>query len=157
MNIRMTKAKVNKPGALTCLRDDGSSTWQHSSAYLAYHDLVHYAVETTLGYGDAFLGLVAKGRDLDSFGTKNGVKDFYTAEEGWAEGIAGAIQWPMFSGGPFLSDEEVLHWLVKTCEANEANTPPITAEQIGRIREKVRMLHEQWDRLPPGGVMELTY
>ena len=157
MIIRLTKAKSEKPGTLTCLRDDGTCTWQRSSVYLAYHDLIHYAVETTLGYGNAFLGLVAKGRDIDSFGTKNGVKDVYTAEEGWAESIAGAIQWPMASSGPPLPDEEIHTLLVKTCETQRIPTPSITSEQIGQIRKKVRTLHERWDRLPPGGVLELTF
>jgi hypothetical protein len=157
MIIRLTKAKGDKPGTLTCLRDDGTTTWQRSTSYFAYHDLIHYAVETTLGYWNAFLGLVAKGRDLDSFGTKNGVKDVYTAEEGWAENIAGAIQWLTASSSPTLSNEEILTWLVKSAEAQAISPPCITAEQIGQIREKVRMLHARWDGLPPGGVMELTF
>jgi len=72
MIIRLSKGKNDKSGTLTCLRDDGSSTWQKSSDYFAYHDLIHYAVETTLGFRDAFLGLVAKGKGLDEFGTRNG-------------------------------------------------------------------------------------
>jgi len=157
MILRLTKPKGDKPGTFTCIRDDGSCTWQRSSDYFAHHDLIHYAVETTLGYGDAFLGMVAKGRDLDAFGTRNGVKDVYTAEEGWAEGIVGAIQWPTFSAGPSLSDAEVLAVLQQTCEAHAVPLPPITVEQIGQIRQKVRTLHEQWHRVPDGGVMELAF
>jgi hypothetical protein len=39
------------------------------SPFFAYHDLAHYAVETTLGPGQAFLGLVASGWDLGDFGS----------------------------------------------------------------------------------------
>ena len=64
MVIRLTKGKGEKPGTLTCVRDDGTTTWQKSSEYFARHDLMHYAVETTLGYmedGDLFRESAGKG------------------------------------------------------------------------------------------------
>ena len=32
------------------------------------HDLIHYVVETTLGYREAFFGLLAAGWDIQDFG-----------------------------------------------------------------------------------------
>jgi hypothetical protein len=47
--------------------------------------MLHYVVETTLGFREAFFGLIAQGRDIASFGTRDGKKDTYTQEEGDAE------------------------------------------------------------------------
>ncbi|HZO90422.1 MAG TPA: hypothetical protein VFB38_19000 [Chthonomonadaceae bacterium] len=157
MVIRLSKGKNGKPGTLTCIREDGSTTWQRSSDFFAYHDLIHYAVETTLGYKDAFLGLVAKGRDLDSFGTRDGVKENYTQEEGWAEGLAGLVQFAGYSGGPPMSDAELLETLAQTCAAREVSMPPITVEQLTQIRAKARDLHKRWAQLPKGEALELTF
>jgi hypothetical protein len=157
MVIRLSKGRNGGSRTLTCVRDDGTSTWQRSSDFFAYHDLIHYAVETTLGYREAFLGLVAQGRDLDSFGTRDGVKDVYTEQEGWAEGITGAVQWPMATGNPPMTDQDVWVSLVQTCEAHGAPPPPVTARQIGEIREIARELHRRWESVPEGGVMELTF
>ena len=62
---------VGKPTTITCIRDDGSITWQtygpHSD-FFAIHDLTHYAVETELGYKHGFFGMIAQGRDINDFG-----------------------------------------------------------------------------------------
>lgn len=157
MVIRLSKSKKNHAVTLTCLRVDGSCTWQPSSDYFARHDLIHYAVETTLGYTQAFLGLVAGGKDLDAFGTKNGVRDAYTAEEMWAESLVGLLQWPAISGGLPLTDAELFAMLTKTCADNHCPVPPLTPEQLASIREKVRALHQQWDELPEGDTLALTF
>ena len=155
MIIRLSKGRNEKPPTLTCLRDDGSCTWQRSSDYFARHDLIHYAVETTLGYREAFFGLVAQGRDLDAFGTRDGVNDVYTLEEGWAEGLVGLLQLPSF--GTPLSDEEMTRLLATICAGHGAPVPPITTEQLAQIRSRVRALHETWEQVPEGGAMELTF
>src|SRR5215212_10875200 len=126
MIIRLAKGKNGKPPTLTCVRDDGSSTWQRSTDYFAHHDLIHYAVETTLGYQEAFLGLVAAGKDLDAFGTRNGVKDVYTLQEGWAEALVGLLQLPAGAGGAPSSDQELLDQLAAICTEGGIPRPPVT-------------------------------
>jgi hypothetical protein len=153
MKIRLTKEADHKSGTTTFLRDDGSCTWQKSSAFFAKHDLIHYAVETTLGYREAFLGFVAGGRDLDSFGTRNGVKDLYTQQELWTEAIVGICQW---TDTP-LSNEELRATLMQTFDSNIGSAPDITERQLSEIRARAQELHHQWDLLPQGGTMELTF
>lgn len=157
MLIQFAKGKEGKPEVLTCVREDGSRTWQISSDYFVRHDLIHYVVESTLGYREAFLGLVAQGRDLDAFGTRDGKKDVYTQEEGWAEGIVGLLQWPSSGGGPALSDAELQAMLEKTCTDRGVSIPSIRSEQLASIRAQVRTLHEHWDRLPAGAKLELEF
>jgi hypothetical protein len=163
MILRFAKGKHGKGPSMTCIRDDGTTTWispaktNTTADFFARHDLVHYAVETGLGYDDAFFGLVAKGRDLDEFGTRDGMKDTYTLEAGLAEGIVGAVQFPDYNGGPPLSDAEAFETLRATFASVGAPEPPLTVEQFGRLRVRAAELHRQWDELPEGGVLELEF
>jgi hypothetical protein len=156
MIIRFTKGKKGKPDTLACVREDGSSTWEPSQVGIR-HDLIHYAVETVLGYKDAFFGLVAGGRDISDFGTKNGKKDTYTAQEAWAEHIVGLLQWPSVAGGPALSPAEFLDMLTATQAASGTPVPTITTEQLVQIRSLVDSLHARWAALPPGNTLEVEF
>ena len=155
MHIRFTRGKKGKPDTLTCVREDGSSTWEPSKVGIP-HDLLHYAVETTLGYRSAFYGLVAGGRDIASFGTKDGVKDVYTDEELWAEGIVGTLQWPAL-GRSRLSEAESLALIENYFQEQGHPVPPLTVEQLEQIRAKARELLRQWDALAEGAFLALSF
>ena len=64
MQITLEKRKDGSV-VLRLKRNDGTSDWQKqqgpNAAFFPLHDLTHYAVETELGIGDAFYGLVAAG------------------------------------------------------------------------------------------------
>ena len=66
------KKKSDGSAALSCLRSDGSVTWQRQDGALGrffpLHDLTHYAVESELGHSRGFYGLVAGGWNLTDFG-----------------------------------------------------------------------------------------
>ena len=48
------KKKTDGAAALSCIRPDGTTTWQRQDgrlgAFFPLHDLTHYAVETVLGF-----------------------------------------------------------------------------------------------------------
>ena len=50
------------------MRDDGSVSWQKQegkyAAFFPLHDLMHYAVETELGFRRGFYGLIAEGWEI---------------------------------------------------------------------------------------------
>jgi hypothetical protein len=155
VKIRLTKESESKPGITAFIRDDGTATWQKSSDFFARHDLIHYVVETSLEYREAFLGLLARGRDLSSFGTQNGVKDVYTQEEVWAESIVGICQWPDRPGDSPPDNQELLALLAKTFKDRNEPGPVITESQLAEIRKRVQDLHHRWDLLPGGETLEL--
>src|SRR4051812_18986744 len=70
MIVRIKK-KTDGGAALSCERADGSVTWQRQDgrhgAFFPLHDLTHFAVESVLGFGDAFYGLLAQGWDISRF------------------------------------------------------------------------------------------
>ena len=66
LTIQLYK-NTGKPSILKCIREDKSETWSKLHPNTEYHDLAHIAVEKTLGYKDAFYGLVAKGVNIEDF------------------------------------------------------------------------------------------
>lgn len=60
--IQLTK-RADGGAVLRCVRADGSVTWQRHEgrqpAFFPLHDLIHYAVESELGFHRGFYGLVA--------------------------------------------------------------------------------------------------
>lgn len=157
MMIKLTKGIADWPGTLTCIRDDGSSTWQHSTSYFAWHDLIHCAVETTLGYTEAFFGLVNAGKGLDDFGTRNGKRDAYTCQEAWAEQIVGLLQWPGAGGGADLTDEQFLQQLGAVLADSACPAPDLSVEQLHAIKARMYALHGAWAKVPEGETMELRF
>lgn len=162
MIVRLTKSKnVSKPDRLICVRDDGSSTWWPLTPHLVEHDMLHYIVETTLGYQQAFFGLIARGRDIDSFGTKNGQKDTYTEEEGSAELIVGLLQVEMLNGKRHNAaefDADFFSMLTLTCRNNNWPLPQhLTTEHIKSIRIQMQDLSDRWNKLACNESLELIF
>jgi hypothetical protein len=93
MRIRVKKGTNHD--TLTCLRDDASNTWATARPGGVEHDLVHYAVETTLGYDRAFYGAVARGRDLQelsAFDPEVGRNRRPTRQAHYAEHLVSLVQ-----------------------------------------------------------------
>src|SRR5687767_6468874 len=87
--IRLKKGQ-NGGDTLTFVRRDGSTTWRRTSPYFVVHDLMHYAVESTLGLQNAFIGLIASGKDIDDF--DEGATDWLPEEAIAVEIITGQLQ-----------------------------------------------------------------
>src|SRR5262245_55810834 len=74
LRIRFTK-RPDGAVVLQCVRRDGSATWERhdkQAVFFSFHDLSHFAVETVLGFGRGFYGLIADGWDIaDTTGREN--------------------------------------------------------------------------------------
>lgn len=156
MLIRLKK-RDHKKHTLSCVRDDGSVTWCPDDDYFAHHDLIHYVVETTLGYRQAFYGLLAAGWEVSDFGQLDpatGKKRVIPLEAGHTEMIASALQAELWGGIP---PESFFEMLEMAC-AN-MNVPPsaITPEQLAAMRERIPDLFGQWRALPVGETLELVF
>ena len=58
LTIEFKKTKDGRP-SLACVRPDGTRTWARVHPFFPTHDLTHCAVESVLGFDQAFFGLVA--------------------------------------------------------------------------------------------------
>ena len=151
MLIQFKKGKnqnKQKPDTLICIRDDRSVTWTHIHRGFVTHDFAHYVVETTLGFQNAFFGLVAKGFDIPDFSLPASKRPFKIPKEVIkVEPIVALLQAELWESFP----DTLLHPNSKELPAK------ITPEQIESMRRRLRRLMEQWDNVIPGESMTLQF
>lgn len=158
--IRLKK-KSDGSSALSCVRADGSTTWQRQEGQLGrffpLHDLTHFAVESVLGWRRGFYGLLAAGWDITDFGN-SGSKGRVPADAAIAEAIVGFFDLERASGERGSADD--LNWKIDAyCEEHGLPrlSDPVTDEQVGRIRSLRADLFAKWHAVPAGEVLELSF
>ena len=159
LKVRIKKNRTGA-GSLSCERADGSITWQRQSdrtaAFFAHHDLTHYAVETSLGCTEAFLGLVASGWEIGDFGSP-WPKGPLPKEAERVELIVGFLDVERASGEEW-SAEEFNRNAAMHSEARGSDTrAAVTDEGLRSIRSTRRDLFGRWAAVEPGGVLELRF
>jgi hypothetical protein len=142
------KKKTDGSAALSCVRADGSVTWQRQDGaqgrFFPLHDLTHYAVETVLDLR-GFYSLVAAGWDLADFGNP----------------------WPR---GPLPSEAHIVEQVVGFLDTERASgrewpasdlrlaaAYAISDDDLRQIREARRDLFSRWAALPAGDTLELRF
>ena len=119
LRIRVRKAAAGA-GALTYVREDGSTTGQAATPYFVWHDLMHWAVESVLGYRTAFLGLLADGKAISDF--ERGAAAWIPIEAHWAEIITGQLQGAQTGS---MRRDEVLAGIGAACEGLGVPVPTV--------------------------------
>jgi len=152
------KKKADGSAALSCLRADGSVTWQSQNGqqgrFFPLHDLTHYAVETVLGHTRGFYGLVALGWDLTDFGKpwpRGPLPPEALVSElivGFLDSERGAgLDWSASEFGEAAATYFAQHGLHAPCI--------VTDGDLRQVRDKRRVLFAQWAALPAGETLEL--
>lgn len=157
--IRIKKSADGR-SALTCIRADGTVTWQSmknaQAAFFPRHDLTHYAVETVLGHRNGFYGLVASGWDLSDFGTP-WPRGRIPNEAVLSEMIVGLLDVERGSGD-LAQPADVNHRLSEFCAENGLATPAaLTDDDLWRVRQKRGELFAQWEAVRPGDSLKLPF
>jgi hypothetical protein len=160
LTIRIKK-NADGSAALSCTRRDGSVTWQRQQGaqgrFFPLHDLTHYAVETVLRHPRGFYGMVASGWDISDFGAP-WPRGRIRADADPSELIVGFLDTERASGTRWtaadFNDKTALYYT----EHNLATTPPtLTDDDLARVRQRRAQLFAEWDAVPPGGTLELTF
>jgi hypothetical protein len=157
------KKRADAATALVCVREDGSWTSGAVGAADGYgpvHDLAHYAVESTLGLTGGFLGLVARGWDLQDFEVRvleRIAKEPDGADAGIAEGLAGFLSGEAMSGRRSTAAE--LNWSLGQMYAAHGGEPPleVSEETLAAIWQRLDALRAEWDALRPGETLERRF
>lgn len=160
LRIRMSK-KNDGTIVIAYTRPDGTSTWQRGKHdFFAYHDLEHYAIETTLGLKSAFLGMMGRGWDLEDFGSpwprgkfpEDALEDLMLAEC-----LAGAMDLNRV-GSYDLPAEQVNETLREILSQYGVTLQRrITTAEMERIRAMTADLHERWQNVPVDGSLEIAF
>lgn len=153
MLIQFTKHS-GRPHTLKCAREDGTSTCFKSgnnADFFVLHDLTHYAVETVMGYQHAFWGMIAGGRDFDSFGSEAADDPgHYEPEALYTENIVGTLMQVGFEA-PFKDFEQAMTMIYP--EGGPAMGKG-EYEQMQRLRSE---LVGRWRALPAEETLTLEF
>ncbi|MEP6492513.1 MAG: hypothetical protein ABJF01_07540 [bacterium] len=155
------KKKTDGDAALSCIRADGTTTWQRQEGQLGrffpLHDLTHYAVESVLMLRQAFFGLLAEGWDISDFGTPES-RGKIPDDAGFAEMVVGCFDLERMTGMLGTADEYNERIATHSRDNGLPPTPfRLSDEQIARIRHLRSELFAKWTSLPPGDTLELTF
>ena len=155
------KKKSDGTGALSCVRADGTATWQSQRAghaqFFALHDLTHYAVESVLGYRLGFFGLVASGWSLEDFGSP-WPRGPIPAEADPSELIVGLLDAERAAGDEWSAEEfNRQARLAPAALGADAAGPRISDDQLAAIRTRRAELFTRWEGVPPGESLVLSF
>jgi hypothetical protein len=150
MKLTATKStKTDKLDHLQCERSDGTRTSVAMPRQgILPHDLIHFVVESTLGYQHGFLGEVARGADID-FAMQMSHDVAHTAPSPQlthAEAIVESLQAQLWSGAfdPAMFDEGVQG----ACAVRDC-APPSLPEGAGQqLYDAVVALGQRWQAVP---------
>jgi hypothetical protein len=155
MQLRVSK-HLDKPHTLLYRRDNGTETWMASDEFFVRHDLSHYAIEKTLGYRRAFLGMVNEGMDIRAFEDRNVRSQMaISAEAGWAENMANLFLMETAQG--VVNDFNAV--LTEAFVRIGAAVGPayLSEEEIAAIRSLLKQLLADWAALPVGETLVLEF
>jgi hypothetical protein len=155
MQIRLKKGR-DGPDSLACVREDGSSTWRRIQRGLAIHDLAHLAVESELGVGDGFFGLVEGGWSFEAFADAEERARIPPAAI-WVEFLVNAFLTEAMSGE--CLDDEAFHAGIVQSSAKIGVPVPrkLEAGEIARVRASIVAFAARWRALEPGDTLELAF
>lgn len=162
MHIRLKRA-ADGSSALTCVRADGSMTWQVQRGSLGLvfptHDLTHYSVETSLGYSRGFYGLIASGWEIGDFAAP-WPRGPIPPEAREVELIVGLFDMELRSGEGW--DAAAMLDAARTYVASrhgkaDVPLPKFDDVALQRTRDLRADVFARWEAVPPGGTLELTF
>ena len=153
--IQLKKGR-DGPSTLACVRADGTRTWGKLHPFFPPHDLTHCAVESVLGFHDAFFGLVAAGWDLDDF-AQPGAAARLPAQALWAENIVGILDRERLLPEP-LSPQAFNEDLAAALSGQKVPVcSPLAPSDLTRIRDLRDDLLVRWSSVSAGGTLEISF
>lgn len=163
----LIRLKKTREGVVhSCLRGDGSAAVQRTrhAGFFALHDLLHYAVETTLGFGRAFFGLMAEGWSFETFGDRADPRyRSMPAEAVVAEHLVAIISRGLREGAWADPDllrvwcDEVNAELAVELARLDLAAFRVEPARLAAICRAFQSLAQRWTAVPIGEHMELLY
>ncbi|MEX1007905.1 MAG: hypothetical protein WD271_08695 [Acidimicrobiia bacterium] len=154
MIVRFTKGHADKPDILACTRDDGTVTWTRERPGFVAHDLMHYAVETTLNEQFGFFGVIANGRNFNEFGRDSQTGDRYAKPGEERVPVEHVVNLLSQERAGTLRPDDFDDAIALACpEAAKF----LTTERRDALRGRVHELINSWNALPIGAALTLEF
>jgi hypothetical protein len=159
MTIRIKKCADDRT-ALSCIRADGTTTWQRleggQARFFPHHDLTHYAVETVLGFREGFYGLVSAGWDLSDFGSP-WPRGTIPPQAGIAEMIVGFFDLERRMGENGSADDLNRMLSEYSVERGLPSQRQLTEEDLAAVRAMRAELFARWAAVERGNALEVVW
>jgi hypothetical protein len=159
LRIRIKK-RPDGGAALSCVRADGSTTWQRQEGaharFFPLHDLTHYAVETVLGHRRGFFGLIAEGWDIADFGSP-WPRGRSPADAEPSEAIVGLLVFERYQGTRSAAGDLGERLGMAGSEPVIDVLTLVTEAQLDAVRARRDELIARWEALPLGESLELPF
>ena len=155
LRIELKKGRDSRP-TLVCIRSDGSRTWSAVHAHFPVHDITHFAVESVLGFSQAFFGLIAAGWSIDEF-AERGAAARMPAEALIAELVVGLLDQERASEQLLRADD--LNLILNQALLARGWDPfrPILDQELGTIRKLRGELQTAWSGLDSGQAITMEF
>ncbi len=155
MIMQLTK-NTTKPHIILYKRNDGTETWMHASDFFIRHDLSHYAIEKTLNYSTAFMGMLNNGMEITDFENREKRLQLTVSEEAWyAENMANLFLIEIAEGN--FDDFNKISAAAFIKMNHNFPTPFINNEELNSVRKYLRELLNTWKELPDGEKITLNF
>ena len=162
--IATRRSRTDKVDDLRCVRRDGSATGCPMPRQgILPHDLVHYVVESTLGWRHAFYGMIAAGADIgpamEQAHDASDAGNAALADQAiHAEAVVESLQAQLWAAGsdrdafdPAMFDEGVR----SACAGRGRSVPALPPDTGRRLFDAVLALDARWRQVPWHGALEL--
>ena len=157
MQVRFQKLS-NDRHRLTVIRRNGTVEMADlETKSLLKHDFLHLALESEAGLQHSFWGLVASGKSFLELSGKmeGGMISAANSEIATTEMLVGALTGAEKEQN---SSSEFVERFSAWCREVGMECPTwLTAELIGRVRERLRHIQGKWNATPFGETMEVTW
>jgi hypothetical protein len=148
--------RTDKLDRLRCIRQDGSETAASMPRQgILPHDLVHYVVESGLGWRAGFLGLVAAGAEIGfTMQQTHDPANRMSADQAiHAEAVVESLQAQLWSGS--FEDALFLDGVRSACEVRGRSVPVLPAGIGNLLFDQALALNARWQQVPFHGTLEL--
>ena len=154
--IARRHGRTDKLDLLRCIRRDGSET---STAMprqgILPHDLVHYVVESALGWRHGFLGMVAAGADIGwTMAQTHDPASVNVADQAiHAEAVVESLQAQLWSAA--FDEALFLEGVRSACEVRSRSRPQLPEGCGAAMFDQALALNARWQQVPFHGSLEL--
>lgn len=154
--ILTRRGRTDKYDDLRCVRRDGSATGCAMPRQgILPHDLVHYVVESTLGWRNAFYGMIAGGTDIGPAMEQAHDPDNAALLDQaiHVEAIVESLQAQLWSGA--FDAAMFAEGVRGACTVRNRSVPALPPDAGRRLFDAVLALDERWRQVPWHGTLEL--
>ena len=154
--IAQRQGRTDKFDLLRCIRRDGSETTTLMPRQgILPHDLVHYVVESGLGWRHGFLGLIAAGADIGwtMEQTHDPANRDATDQAIHAEAVVESLQAQLWSGA--WDEALFIDGVRGACEVRGRTVPVLPPGAGHTLFEQALALDARWQQLPFHGTLAL--